>query len=213
MFMMSYKVGSCDYVILVVMAFSKDLVSFWFRNYNLPSSEFPVDGKIKWKAEYPQTYYGDRMLHLCLVSGTSSVHVYYNVHVEYYVSRSLKSSSYSGTTFMKRDQFVKLRAPCKQNEGQNSTYLEPKTFIELCVLNSTPLVEVPVESTLVSALSSTLDSEKGLNNVKLYFGQEKEPMEVSKFMLMTRSPVFKTMFQSDFKEAKDHVVKIPDISP
>ena len=152
-------------------------------------------------------------LHLWLVDGLSSADIYYSVKVKYYTGQKIKSLYYSGTTAVKRGECVNLKVNYLPNRYTTTATQHPSTTLELCVLDSTPLSEVLTDSTLTSALSSTLDSEQGFNDVTLYFGQENEPLEVSKFMLMARSPVFKAMFQSDFKEAKDSTVKIEDISP
>ena len=102
----------------------------------------------------------------------------------------------------------------KESTGRGWRYRTTTTYFELCILESTPFVTIPSISLLSSDLSSTLSSaENGLNDVTLYFGEEEKPFSANKFVLSARSPVFRTMFQSDFKEAKSCEVKIPDISP
>ena len=177
----------------------------------------------QWKMEYmyppeerdhhPSMYSSSETLHLWLVDGLSSADIYYSVKVLYYNGGKLESLYYSGTTIVKRGECVNLRADYPSGWYTTTATQHPSTTLELCVLDNTLVSEVPTDSTLASALSSTLDSDQGFNDVTLYFGQENKPLQVSKFMLMARSPVFKAMFQSDFKEAKDSTAKIEDISP
>ena len=128
-----------------------------------------------------------------------------------------ESFHYTGITTVLKNEYDDLDIPFTHQLESTVRLSEQSTTLEWRVLATTPLVQVPMESSLTSALSSTLDTEEGFNDINLHFGQdnshENKPLQVSKFVLMARSPVFKAMFQSDFKEAKDSTVPIPDISP
>ena len=164
--------------------------------------------------EYKSPGYGSEQLHLTLVSGASSATVFYYIHVEYYED-SVKNDLYlHGTTSVNLRGSACFYVHYKESTGRGWRYRTTTTYFELCILESTPFVTIPSKSLLSSDLSSTLSSaENGLNDVTLYFGEEEKPFSANKFVLSARSPVFRTMFQSDFKEAKSCEVKIPDISP
>ena len=179
------------------------------------SREFSSNGIIKWKVEYMSSGYGSEELYLLLVSGTSSATIFYHVHVVYYEDHT-KHDLYSySKKSVSLNESVCLNVPYKESKGGGWRFSKTTTtYLELCILESTPFVTIPSKSLLSSDLSSTLSSEEnGLNDVTLYFGEEEKPLLASKFMLSARSPVFRTMLQSDFKEAKSCNVKIPDISP
>ena len=173
------------------------------------SNEFPDNGKVKLKLVYKSDG-----LHLCLLSGASSVSAFYFVRVDYYENYSHQTLYRYGNKSVKLHQSVSLNTPYKKDERRHPNQ-QPKTTLQLFILRSDPYVTIPPESMLSSQLSSTfkLAPLNSLNDVTLYFGQEEKPFQVNKFILMARSPVFRTMLKSNFEEAKSCKVKIPDISP
>ena len=178
----------------------------------LCSPVFSTHSKLQWKMEYLSCVAGNspaqlkKTLYLLLVSGASSAEVFYSVKVRNYNIEH--PEHYLGKTIVTSAKCASL----KVSYSIHYNPMEADTTLELYVLGVTPVVEVPTESSLSSALSSVLHSEEG-HDLTLYFGQENTPLKASKFMLKVRSPVFKAMFQSGLKEAKDSTVPIPDISP
>lgn len=165
---------------------------------------FESKNKVKWKL-----FYEDISLYLSLLSGVASAEIYYDVRVEYSIILKItKSNQSSGRANIKSKESLNLNLNVKDHLQSNFV----NTILELHIFQLNPFIEVPQQSTLSANLIFTLNSDEGFNDIKLYFGSEKEEIAASKFMLSARSPVFKTMFQSDMKEAKSKEVKIPDVS-
>lgn len=184
-----------------------------FQHCSNKSHDFSSEnGTIQWRVKYlPRGSLGgtSEYLSLTLVHGALSADVFYCVDiVTYSRSNSEQHSKHSGKSCVKLGNYSNLQALYKKNDGYN----REKTTLQLCILNIVPIVEIPVESTLSSALASTLDTDMGLSDVTLYFGEENEPFQVLRSVLIARSPVFRRMLQSNFKEAKHCKVEIPDIS-
>ena len=158
------------------------------------SGVFPKNSEVQWELIHQ---YGQ--LSLKLVCGARSADVSYKV--------SWPHNDLSGRILAHLGREVKLSKATSQ-----PNFRSPIT-LELHIWSTNPLIEIPLEPSLSSALISTLDVEKGLTDLTLYFGEEKNPIQVSKFMLMARSPVFRRMFQSGFKEKTESELPIPDISP
>ncbi len=177
-----------------------------------PVYMFSNNRTIKWKASY-----NSGSLYLSLLSGAASAKVCYFVYVEQYIEHMKTTHISSGVATLKRGDSADLdmwyyKSTRPVNNIRHKSYAEAKTFIKLCILSLNPVVKTPQESTLSAVLSATLDDNEGPNDVMLYFGPEKELVKASKFMLMSRSPVFKKMFEADMKEAESSQVTISDIT-
>ncbi len=183
------------------------------------------NGTIQWEVAYIS-----KKLHLSLLSGAASAEVRYFVYVEYHEDRNKKQTVFSsGSATIKEKDSTDLGMCLYVSNKSNKSNIIPlpftmlvngepiyngaKTCIEFFILRLNPVVEIPLVSTLSAVLSATLDNDKGLNDVKLYFGPKKELVQASKFMLMARSPVFKIMFEADMQEAQSKEVTIVDITP
>ena len=194
------------------MATSDNLVIVEFLHESVKSKCLSSNnGAIQWEVAYKSN-----KLHLSLLSGATSAEVRYFVQVEYYKEVNEKETVFSrGSATIKKDDSTDLgmcfyKSNCKNRHGR--TQFNAKTWFDLFILRLNPVVEIPQVSTLSAVLSATLDTDKGLNDVMLYFGPEKELVQASKFMLMARSPVFKKMFEASMKEAKSNEVIIDDIT-
>ncbi len=178
-----------------------------------PEYMFSNNRTIKWKAVY-----NSNRLCLSLLSGAASAKVCYFVYVDQYIELMKKTHISSGVATLKRGDSAGLGMSCHKSiepghyNKRRQCYNEARTYIKLCILSLNPVVETPQESTLSAVLSATLDDNEGPNDVTLYFGPEKELVKASKFMLMSRSPVFKKMFEASMKEAQSNEVTISDIT-
>ena len=193
------------------MATEKYLTVSFHHSSNKSCDLSSENGRIQWRLKYLSRVLESTNEHLCLtiVHGALSADVFYCIDVVTYSrSNSEQRSKYSGKTCVKLGNYANLQALYKKNDG----YSREKTVLQLCILNIVPIVGVPVESTLSSGLVSTLDTEMGLGDVTLYFGEENEPFQVLRSVLIARSPVFRRMLLSDFKEGKHLKIEIPDIS-
>ncbi len=141
--------------------------------------------------------FNDNRAYLILLHGAGSADVYYVI-----IGDQGEPISHRSATIE-----VKEHLDLKFSFEYNHLF-----HFELCVFRLNPYLEVPQQSTLSADLSLTIESDKGLKDVVLHFGPEKERVQASKFMLFARSPVFKTMFAVDMKESKSNEVSIPDIS-
>ncbi len=161
------------------------------------------NGNVQWKVAYKS-----HTLHLSLLSGATSAQVRYFVYscVEDFFGqqKNIKDVS-SGLAVIQKGHSVDLKMT---KSKQDSITI----FVELCILRLSPVFKISQESTLSAALSSTLETDEGLNDVMLYFGPGKELVQASKFMLMARSPIFKKMFETSMKEAESNEVTIDDIT-
>ncbi|XP_064384850.1 TD and POZ domain-containing protein 2-like [Halichondria panicea] len=180
-----------------------------YNQINQTKSDYGIN---RWELAYKSN-----VLHLTLLSGAASAEVHYFVYVQYYYRENKKETVFSsGSATIQRGVSTGLNM-CyyESTKPLKMSYHSPeaKTFIEFCILRLNPVVEIPERSTLSAALSSTLDNDKDLNDVMLYFGKEKELVQASKFLLTARSPVFKIMFEADMKEAAANEVTIDDITP
>ncbi len=162
------------------------------------------NGTIQWEVAYIS-----KKLHLSLLSGAASAEVCYIVYVEY--DDVDETSFSSGSATIKRDDSTDLGMNFYGSDPHSNNHA--KTCFELFIFRLNPVVGIPQVSTLSAVLSATLDNDKGLNDVMLYFGPGKELVQASKFMLMARSPVFKKMFETNMKEAESNEVTILDITP
>ncbi len=172
-----------------------------FTKVELSSSEeskclSSSNGNVQWEVAYKSS-----KLHLSLLRGATSAEVRYFAYREdgynvYKVS--------SGLAVIQKGHSVDIDT-CRRHNA--------RTFVELCILRLNPVFKIPHESTLSAALSSTLETGEGLNDVMLYFGPGKELVQASKFMLTVRSPVLKKMFETSMKEAESNEVIIDDITP
>ncbi len=194
------------------MATSNNFVKTKFRHESEKSMCLSTNYGVQWEVVYKSN-----SLHLSLLSGAASAEVRYFVYVEYYVEYSgqykKETVVSSGSATIRKGDSANLQISFRESNKALRDSLKAITFIEFCILRLNPVVEIPEGSTLSAVLSSTLDNDKGLNDVMLYFGPGKEVVQASKFMLMARSPVFKTMFEADMKEAEANEVTILDITP
>lgn len=173
---------------------------------------YPSDTSVQWELKYKQDekFKKCKRLNLCLVSGALKAYVHFSCEVRYMNTKGKRDLHFSsGNRIINKGEYEYLL----QVEFGPPEHGNCKTSLELCMLDITPVVEIPCASTLTASLSATLETESSLNDVTLYFGPEKESFRASKFMLMTRSPVFNTMFQSGLSEAKANEVIIPDVTP
>ncbi len=187
------------------VAYKDNSLSHFRSNHSMSKSLYPSFNRSTSKS-----------LHLSLLSGAASANVNYLVYVEYYEDPNKKETAFSsGLATLRKGNSVDLKMDFRESKKMqnHSNYFDAKTFIEFYILCLDPVVEIPKRSTLSAVLSSTLDNDKGLNDVMLYFGPGKELVRASKFMLMARSPVFKIMFEADMKEAESNEVTIDDITP